>query len=171
MNRTQIRTTLIISAIFVLAGAGVVWAHGGYGGMMGYGGGYGSPMMGYGGGYSGGYGPMMGPGYGPMMGPGYSNLSPNQYNRLANARQKFFDQTHALREKMDQKQYAIQEELNKQNPDRAKLEALQKNLSGLRSQYDQYELDYQLAVHKILPKSAPGQAYANGFRGGYGYGW
>ena len=184
MNRTQIRNTLIISAIFILAGAGVVWAHGGYGGMMGYGGGYGGPMMGYGSGYGGpmmgygyggGYGPMMGPGYGPMMGPGYgpaySNLSPNQYNQLANAREKFFDQTHALREKMDQKQYAIQEELNKQNPDRAKLEALQKDLSGLRSQYDQYELDYHLAVHKILPESAPGQAYANGFRGGYGYGW
>ncbi len=184
MNRTQIRNTLIISAIFILAGAGVVWAHGGYGGMMGYGGGYGGPMMGYGGGYGGpmmgygyggGYGPMMGPGYGPMMGPGYGpaygNLSQDQYNQLDNARQKFYDQTQDLRQKMDQKQYAIQEQLSQPNPDRTKLEALQKDLSALRAQYDKDALNYHLAVRKIAPDATPGPAYGNGYgyRGGYGW--
>ena len=120
MKRVNLRNALIISAILLLAGAGTVWAHGGYGGygpMMGYGGH--GPMMGYGG-YG---GQMMGPGYGPMMGPGYGpacgNLSQDQYNKLDNARQKFYDQTQDLRDEMGQKNYAMQEELNKPNPDRA----------------------------------------------------
>jgi len=188
MNRTRFRNALILSAILFLAGAGIVWAHGGwggYGGMMGYGG-YG-PMMGYGGygghmmgpgyggmmGYGGYGGHMMGPGYGPMMGPGYGpaygNLSRDQYNALQNAREKFYDQTQDLRDEMDQKSYAIQEELNKQNPDRAKLQSLQKELSALRSQYDKDALDYNLAVRKIVPDAARGQAYGNGYRGGYGW--
>jgi len=172
MKRTSIRSTLVISAILILAGAGIVWAHGewgGYGGMMGYGG-YGGHMMGYGGGYG---GHMMGPGYnGSMMGPGYgpaySDLSQEDYNKLDAAREKFYDQTRDLREKMDQKGYALQEELNKQNPDQAKLEALQQDLSGLRSQFDQYSLEYNLAVRKIVPDAARGPAYAGGgYRGGY----
>ena len=190
MKRLNVRNALIISAILLLAGAGTVWAHGGYGGygpMMGYGGyggmmgGYGGHMMGYGGGYGpmmgyGGYGGhMMGPGYGPMMGPGYGpaygNLSQDQYNKLDNARQKFYDQTQDLRQKMDQKQYAIQEELNQPNPDQGKLESLQKDLSALHAQYDQDALNYNLAVRKIAPNATPGPPYGNGYgyRGGYGW--
>ena len=170
MKRVNLRNALIISAILLLAGAGTVWAHGGYGPMMGYGG-YGGHMMGYGGGYDpmmgyGGYGGhMMGPGYGPA----YGNLSQDQYNKLDNARQKFYDQTQDLRDEMDQKNYAIQEELNKPNPDRAQLESLQKELSALRAQYDKYALDYNLAVRKIVPDAARGPAYGNGCRGGYGW--
>jgi Spy/CpxP family protein refolding chaperone len=169
MKRVNLRNALIISAILLLAGAGTVWAHGGYGGygpMMGYGGH--GPMMGYGG-YG---GQMMGPGYGPMMGPGYGpacgNLSQDQYNKLDNARQKFYDQTQDLRDEMGQKNYAMQEELNKPNPDRAQLESLQKELSALRAQYDQYALDYNLAMRKIVPDAARGPAYG-GCRGGYGW--
>ena len=161
MKRSNVRNALIISAILFLAGAGIVWAHGGwggYGGMMGYGG-YGGHMMGPG------YGPMMGPGYGPA----YGNLSQDQYNKLDNARDKFYDQTRDLREKMEEKSYAIQEELNKQNPDQAKLEALQQDLSGLRDQFDKYALEYNLAVRNIAPDSAGGPAYAGGYRGGYCY--
>jgi zinc resistance-associated protein len=162
MKRTSVRNTLIISAILILAGAGIVWAHDGWGG-------YGGHMMGYGGGDYGGH--MMGPGYGPMMGPGYgsaySNLSEDQYNKLENAREKFYDQTRDLREKMDEKSYAMQEELNRQNPDQAKLEALQQDLSGLRDQFDKSALDYNLAVRKIAPDAARGPAYAGGYRGGY----
>jgi zinc resistance-associated protein len=159
MKRIHIRNALIISAILFLAGAGIVWAHDGWGG-------YGGHMMGYG-------GHMMGPGYGPMMAPGYgpaySNLSEDQYNKLENAREKFYDQTRDLREKMDEKNYAMQEELNRQNPDQAKLEALQQDLSGLRDQFDKSALDYNLAVRKIVPDAARGPAYAGGYRGGYCY--
>jgi zinc resistance-associated protein len=178
MKRTNLRSALVITAILIFTGAGIVWAHGGwdggYGGpMMGYGGGYGGHMMGYGGGYGGhmmgyggGYGPMMGPGY---YGPGYANLSPEQANKLDAARDKFYDQTRDLREKMDEKNYAIQEELNKETPNRDKIQSLQGELSQLRSQYDQYAIDYDLAVREIAPNAARGPAYAGGYRGGYCY--
>jgi Spy/CpxP family protein refolding chaperone len=162
MKRSYIRKALIVSAILFLAGAGIVWARGGYGGMMGYGGGYGGHMMGYGNGYG---GHMMGPGYGPA----YGNLSPDQYSALDNAREKFYDQTQDLRDQIDAKNYAIQEELNKPNPDRAKLESLQKELSTLRSQYDKDAMNYHLAVRKILPDAAGSPAYGNGYRGSYGW--
>jgi zinc resistance-associated protein len=169
MKRTHIRNALIIAAVLIFTGAGIVLAHdewggrGGYGGhMMGYGGGYGGHMMGYGGGY----GPMMGPGY---YGPGYGNLSQEQSNKLDAARDKFYDQTRDLRENMDNKSYAIQEELNQENPNRDKIQSLQGELSQLRSQYDQYAIDYNLAVRDIVPKAARGPAYAGGNRGGYCY--
>jgi len=169
MKKTRIRNTLIITAVLILTGAGVVLAHdgwggrggmmGGYGGhMMGYGGGYGGHMMGYGGGYG---GQMMGPGYGP----GYGELSKEDNDKLEAAREKFFDQTRELREKMDDKGYALQKELDQPTPDRDKLKALQGDLSQLQSQFDAYALDYNLAVRGIVPDEARDRAYAGGYRG------
>jgi hypothetical protein len=174
MKRTHIRNALIISAVFIFAVAGLALAHdewggrGGYGGhMMGYGGGYGGHMMGYNGGYG---GHMMGPGYGPMMGStygrGYGDLSQEDANKLAAAREKFFDQTRELREKMDDKSYAMQKELDQPTPDRAKLKTLQGDLSQLQSQFNAYALDYNLAVRDIVPDEARGRAYAGGYHGG-----
>ncbi|MCB2168714.1 MAG: periplasmic heavy metal sensor [Deltaproteobacteria bacterium] len=173
MKRIHIRNALIISAVFVFAVVGLALAHdewggrGGYGGhMMGYGGGYGGHMMGNGGGYG---GHMMGPGYGPMMGPGngscYGDLSQEDANKLEAARDKFYDQTRELREKMDDKSYAIQKELNQPTPDRDKLKALQGDLSQLQSQFDTYALDYNLAVRGIVPNGGRDRAYAGGYRG------
>lgn len=166
MKRTHTRNAIIITALLILTGAGIALAHdgwggrGGYGGhMMGYGGGYGGHMMGYSGGYG---GSRMGPGFGP----GDGELSQDDTNRLAAAREKFYDQTRELREKMEDKGYAIQSELNKEDPDRDKIVSLQGELSQLRSQLDQYALDYNLAVRKIVPDSARVRAYADGYRGG-----
>lgn len=173
MNRTHIRNAFIISAVFIFAAVGLALAHderggrGGYGGhMMGRGGGYGGHMMGYGGGYG---GHMMGPGYGPMMGPGngpgYGDLSQEDANKLEAARDKFYDQTRELREKMDEKGYAIQKEMDQPNPDRDKIQSLQGELSQLRSQFDQYALDYDLTVKDIVPDAGRGRDYAGGYRG------
>ena len=123
--------------------------------MMGYGGGYGGHMMGYG-------GHMMGPGYGP----GYGDLSQEDAKKLEAARETFFDQTRDLRGKMDDKRYAIQKELDQQTPDRDKLKTLQGDLSQLQSQFDEYALDYELAVKGIVPESECGRTYAGGYRGG-----
>jgi hypothetical protein len=173
MKRIHIRNAFIVAAVFIFAVVGLALAHdewggrGGYGGhMMGYGGGYGGHMMGYGGGYGGhmmGYGsPMMGPG----NGPGYGDLSQEDASKLKAAQEKFYDQTRELREKMDDKSYAIQKELDQPTPDRDKLKALQGDLSQLQSQFNAYALDYNLAVRDIVPDEARGRAYAGRYRGG-----
>jgi Spy/CpxP family protein refolding chaperone len=158
MKRTHIRNALIIMTVLIFTGAGIVLAHDGWGGrgnMMGYGGGYGGHMMGYG-------GPMMGQGNGTS----YGDLSQEDANKLEAARETFFDQTRELRENMNDKGYAIQKELDQPAPDRDKLKALQDDLSQLRSQFDAYALDYNLAVQGIVPNEARSRAYAGGYRGG-----
>jgi Spy/CpxP family protein refolding chaperone len=187
MKRMQFHKMVVLAVIMIFTGAGIALAHdndrgrGGdrddYGGhMMDYDGGYGGHMMGYGGGYGGhmmGYdrgfhGHMMGPDEG-AYGPAGHNLSRNEYRQLENAREKFYNKTRELREKIDNKRYAIQREMNKENPNRHRIKSLQKELSALRAQFDQYSLDYDLAVRKALPDAARGRAYASGFRGGYGW--
>jgi Spy/CpxP family protein refolding chaperone len=139
---------------------------GGYGygmgpGMMGYGGGYGPGMMGY------------GPGYGHMWGNygpnAYGNLSQEDAGKLQQSQDKFFDQTRDLRNSIRDKQFALNDELQKTNPDKAKVADLQKQLSQLESQFDQKALDHQLEVRKEFPQGnfAYGQSYG---RGGY-CGW
>jgi hypothetical protein len=141
----------------------------GYGGrMMGYGGGYGymgPGMMGYGGGY----GPGMmgrGPGYGNMRGDygpsGYGNFSQDDAARLQQSQDKFFDQTRDLRNSIRDKQLALNDELQKPDPDRTKVADLQKQLNQLESQFDQKALDHQLELRKEFPQ--------NNYSGGYGYG-
>jgi len=168
MKRTYIRNALIIMAVLIFTGAGIALAHDGWGGrgsmmgngghMMRYGGGYGDHMMGYG-------GQMMGPG----NGTGYGNLSKEDNDKLEAARETFFDQTRELREKMENKRYAIQKELDQPTPDRDKLKTLHGDLSQLQSQFDAYALDYNLAVRNLVPdeaREARGRAYAGGYRGG-----
>jgi Spy/CpxP family protein refolding chaperone len=131
----------------------------GYGGhMMGNGGhmmDYGDHMRGYG-------GHMMGPGYGP----GYGDMSKEDYNKLEAAREKFFDQTQDLRRELDEKRYAMENELAKETPDRDKINALQDDISKLRSEWDHKALEHRLEVREMMPESARGRAYAGGYRGG-----
>jgi len=185
----RIKTTLIIIAFVATAGivstafANGGWGGNGYGGnMMGYGGyGMGQGMMGYGGqgmgpgmmGYGGqGMGPgMMGYGYGPGYGRydrgNYpASVSREDSNKLQQAQDKFFDETHALRNQIRDKQFALNDELNNANPNRAKVAELQMAISKLQSDYDQKALDYRLEVHKILPKGTRDFGYGNG--PGYG---
>jgi Spy/CpxP family protein refolding chaperone len=167
MKKTYLRNALIIAAVLIFTGTGIVLAHdewggrGGYGGhMMGYGGGYGGHMMGYGGGYG---GPMMGPGYGQA----YSDLSQEDYQKLEAANEKFFDQTRDLREKLDEKRFALDKEWNQENPDSAKIKALQDDISKLRSEFDAKRMEHELEVRKMMPESFRGRTYAGGYRGGY----
>jgi len=170
MNR--IKTTFMIIALIATTGlVSTAFAHGG-----GYGDGYGGNMMGYGSGYNMGPGMMGSGGYG--MGPGmmgydpgngrygrgeYSgDLSREDSNRLQQAQDKFFDETHALRNQIRDKRFALNDELDSANPDKTKVAELQTALSRLQSDFDQKALAYRLEVRKILPETAG--------RGGYGYG-
>ena len=161
MKRKHLHILLIITAVLIFTGAGPGLAHDGWGergGMMGYGGhmmDYGDHMRGYG-------GHMMGPGYGS----GYGDISKEDYNKLEAAREKFFDQTQDLRRELDEKRYAVENELAKETPDRDKINALQDDISKLRSEWDHKALEHRLEVREMMPESARGRAYAGGYRGG-----
>mgnify|MGYP006287144231 FL=1 len=177
MKTKGTRTILITTLILVLVGAGVALAQGGWG--------YGGHMRGYGGGHMkgydcprGGHGPHMGygggmRGYGgPGYGSGYGDLSKEDYDKLEAARDKFFDETRELRREMDDKRYAMQQEMAKENPDRDKVKALQGDLSKLRSEFDEKRLEHRLEMREIVPESARGgRGYARNYRGGGGYCW
>ncbi len=177
MNGIVKKISIAVFAI-TLAAAGTAMAHGGWGG-GGYG--YGGHMMGPGYGMM---GPgMMGPGYGPyMMGPGMMGYGPGshmgwygdrddtgisrqQADKLDAARDSFYRETQDLRNRIDDQYAQIRSELSKENPDRARLQTLQKDLSKLESELNQKQLDYQLEVRKIAPELGRGYAAE-----GYGYG-
>jgi zinc resistance-associated protein len=170
--KTNKKTVIGLAAVLTLAIAALAYAHGGYGGgyMMGpgYGGhmmepGYGGHMMGYGPGT--GYGPRTG--YGPHMRghDDWGNLSNEEAAELDQARDKFFNSTQNLRRQIDEKQYAIQEELRKDNPDTGKVVDLQKALSGLQAEFDQKALAYRMEVRKLLPQESARGPYSGGYGG------
>ena len=162
-----------LAAVLILGIAAVAFAHGGWG--------YGSHMGGYG-------GHMMGPGYGggTMMGPGYGghmmgwdadndaycrgygargNLSDQDAAKLDASREKFYQDTRGLRDQIEEKSLALRDEMDKTTPDQAKIFALQKEISSLRSDFDQKALTHQLEVRKMLPEDFR-DGFANN-RGGY----
>lgn len=163
MTRNRIRNLVVITAVLLLTGAGIVWAHDGWGGRGGHMRGYGGHMMDYEGQMRGYGGHMMGPGYGP----GYGDLSEEDYNKLEASREKFFDQTRDLRSERNDKHNAMQGEMTKENHDRSKITSLQKDISKLRSEFDVQALDYELEVRKMIPESARQPLYAGGDRRGY----
>lgn len=159
MKKTLFGGILIIS---IVALAAVAFA--GYGGHMW---GYGGHMMGPG--YGGGY--MMGPGYGGHMmdwgngyspyanGNGYGDLSAKQRAALDKADQKFYHDTEGLQNKIQEKQFALQNEMSKSSPNRDKVVDLQKKISKLQAELDQKAVEHELAIRKILPESDQGQQY------------
>lgn len=141
---------LLVIIAAVLGLGGYAFAHGG--GMMG--GGMGGPgMMGSGSGY--GYG-MGGQGqgyYGRQMGNnGYGgNLSQQDAARLQQARNRFDASTRRLRNDIRDKQAALNDEMNKTEPDAGSVSRLQNQLSRLRSEYDRKALAFQIEMRNIVP--------------------
>lgn len=167
----NMKSSLGIAALVLTLGiAALAFGYDGYGSW------YGGHMMGYGGGN----GYLMGPGmmgfgqrYGHMRGNygpnAYGNLSQNEANKLQQSQDEFFDETRDLRDSIRKKQFALNDELSKTNPDEAKVADLQKQLSQLESQFDRQALDHQLSIRKEFPQgtSAHGRGYG---RRGY-CGW
>jgi hypothetical protein len=160
-----------MAAVLTLALATVAFAHGNWG--------YGGHMMGPG--YGGEY--MMSPGYGGhMMGPGYrghmmgwnsddgpycrgygawGNLSDEDAAKLNASQEKFYQNTRGLRDQIEEKSLALRDEMDKANPNQVKIFALQKEISSLRSDFDQKALAHQLEVRKMLPEDSRGSGYAH----------
>lgn len=152
------RSGIVILAIaFVVVTAGMAFSYGGYG--M-YRGGYGCHMMGPGYG-----GHMMGYGHGPYMhdDDDWGNLPKEQAEKLEAAQEQFYNATRDLRRAIDDKQYDLNRELDKANPDKGKAVALQNEISNLQNEFDQKALAHQIEVRKIVPDGYAARGYGNGY--------
>lgn len=155
-------------ASYAFAGWGRGWGHMGYGphhrGMMGD---YGDCGRG-----SGAYGP----GYGQGRGFGDA-LSQEQIEQIETQREAFFKETEPIRQRLYEKEMALGSELAKENPDADAAKALQKEISDLRSDFDQKRLEHRMEMRKITPEigrgyrgAGPGYAQRGPRGGGYGPG-
>jgi Spy/CpxP family protein refolding chaperone len=167
--KTKKSTIAIIAVVLTVGIAALGSAHEGYGP------GYGGHMMGYRGGH--GYmGPGMmggGPRYGHMRGyygrDAYGDLSKEDATKLEQSQEKFFNDTRELRNSIRDKQIALDDELQKNDPDRAKVADLQKQLSQFESQFDQKAVEHQLELRKEFPQG--NFAYGRGYGRGEYCGW
>ena len=93
-------------------------------------------------------------------------LTPEQQSKMNALDQNFFNETSTLRNNIWSKQTEMTLLLNGENPDPAKLQTLQKEISGLKGQMAEKRLAYRLETRKVAPDSAYGRSYGGG-RGGY----
>ncbi len=118
-----------------------------------------------------------GPGWGYGGGPGscwqnqggQTALTQEQQNNLNTLDQKFFNETATLRNNIWSKQNEMSILLNGENPDSAKLQVLQKEITTLKGQMAEKQLEYRLEARKIAPDNTVSRSYGMG-RGGYGGG-
>ena len=103
-----------------------------------------------------------GPGYGytTPYGPGNEALTPDQRTQLDQLDKKFYEDTANLRKDLWDKSYELNTILNTENPDPAKVNALNKEINDLRAKLQEKSLNYRLEARKIVPETA--------FNGGYG---
>jgi len=93
-------------------------------------------------------------------------LSPQDAAKLEQSQQKFLNDTSDLRNSIQEKQFALNQEIQQTNPDRDKITNLQKELSQLESQFDQKALELQLDLRKNFPENTLSMGY-----GRRGYCW
>ena len=103
-------------------------------------------------------------------GYGYgSDLSEDEYKKLDEERQAFFKETEDLRQKIYDKELALERELTKENPDGKKAAKLHKELAELETEFEQKQIDHHLSVRKINPRMGRGYM-GRGGKMGYGPG-
>ena len=117
---------------------------------------------------------MMGPwgdqrGY--EYGRGYDRLTEDQRNQLDKLHRGFYDETAQLRKQLSDKSGELNTIFKSSNPDVAKARALQKEITGLRSQLAEKRLDFELEERKIAPDARYGHGYGRGSGKGYGKGY
>jgi Spy/CpxP family protein refolding chaperone len=168
MTAIALVATLAVAS-YAFAGWGRGWDHMGYGphhrGMMGD---YGE------------YGPGSGE-YGPRCGQGRGfgdSLSQEQIEQIETRREAFFKESEPIRQRLYEKEMALRSELAKENPDADAAKALQKEISELRSDFDQIRLEHRMEMRKIAPEigrgyrgTEPGYGHRGPRGGGYGPGY
>jgi len=90
-----------------------------------------------------------GSGYGRQSFMG--NLSEEEVAKLNKERSAFSKATQDIRRNIYQKRLELNSELAKKNPDSKKAAALQKELSGLKGQFDQKRTEHRIKMSKINP--------------------
>jgi hypothetical protein len=164
MKFKSVEKALMVTALILMVGTPLAFAHGGWDGYDGNRG----PRMGYQG------GPMMGPGggFGQRMG-GYGRanaLTEEEAAKLEPIREKFLKDTEPLRLQLNEKRFLLQQELSKQNPDAEKAAQLQTELSTLRGEFAQKALAHRLEVRSLFPEKSFGPGIGRGFGRGAGRG-
>jgi zinc resistance-associated protein len=145
----SIKKILMVTLIVVMGFYGRAFAHSGMGYGHHYGWGYPMTQM-----HSRGYG---------GSGCGYwGELSEDQIQKLYKEHAAFFEATKDLRGRLYQKRLELRSELAKENPDTNKADALQKEISELKAEFDQKRLNHFLNMKKINPD------IGRGFGGRYG---
>jgi zinc resistance-associated protein len=100
----------------------------------------------------------------------YNDLTDAQKDELTALRQKFIDDTHALRNTMMLKHNEIRMLMETSDPDRATLHRLNAEVSELMKQVQETRIDLMLAAKKVAPELRFGQAMGHGFHKGYAKG-
>lgn len=132
------------------------------------------PVFAWGPGWGGMHGGMGYGGYGPGYysgGSGNAPISQQQAAQLDQLRQQYYNDTTALRNDIWNKSRELGDQLNAANPDRTRIQALQKELNDLRGKMAQKQLDFQLEAKKIAPNRETAQGYGYGYGPGMGYGY
>ncbi|MGB5157664.1 Spy/CpxP family protein refolding chaperone [Desulfobacterium sp. N47] len=105
-----------------------------------------------------GYGPGKGTGYEPGNAKGYGpgscymkNLSDDEMKKVNEERDAFFKATEGLRQDIYAKELELKSELAKKDTDTGKAIKIQKEISELKSQFDQKRLDHMIKMKNINP--------------------
>ena len=85
------------------------------------------------------------------FGPGQVSLTQEQQTQLADLRQKFIDETYETRAAMMDKTRNLDMLMETSAPDKAKATALVNEISELRKQMFNKQIEYTLAAKKIAP--------------------
>lgn len=142
---------LLVGGLVVSAVAGPGW-HRGWGTHM-MGPGYGGHMMGYGPGGG-------GPGY-CWNRPQWKTPTPEQTQKLDALRQKYWEETRALREGLFAKRQELWHLYGQQNPDRETIDKLEKEVFDLEQKLQEKAFAFDKEATEIAPE----------FGAPYGPGW
>jgi len=125
-----------------------------------------------------------GPGFGPgwergnkgryagVCGPNaaINQLTPEKRQALIEAQTKFFNDTLALRQKVQQKRLELRALWANPETTKAALSAKQAEVSELTAQLAQKRLDHRYDLNKQFPELSTGAGFGPGFCGGPGFG-
>ena len=98
-----------------------------------------------------------------------SRMSPEEYQKIEQAREEFFKDTQGIRDNLYEKSRALENELAKVEPDAAKAAQLQKDISKLQSQFDEKRIAHMIEMRKLNPDFDRGYMDDDSMMG-YGYG-
>jgi Spy/CpxP family protein refolding chaperone len=86
----------------------------------------------------------------------WSNLSEEEFKKLYEERNVFFEETKELRQRLYEKELDLKSVLARENPDAQKAARLQKEISELEAQFDQKRLGHLIKMRKISPYAGRG---------------